>query len=298
MGERNAGGAARRAVKVASSPRCSICKSETRDKIDQWLARRGETDPAGQVITWDYLLSPMGPIAHLLGSDPPSKTSFRRHLGLTSETSAHTRIVQDGEEADELEELTAPGETAELLAEIDRLLAGDAPISPTATLSLQLRAWALSLRRRVALGEEITLTADQAQRAASVLLKSEHQAAEQALLGVLAGGISAAYSELFSGDRRSLPRGAPEIVDVEPLEVEDADVAEAGEGADGGAAPTAPLPEPPPRPLPPLVIEEASEPSPDQPDPDPEPVPDEPDEAAGGYRKKQAEDSVPRRFDT
>jgi hypothetical protein len=245
-----------RALRIATSPRCSICKAETRDKIDAWLARRGDVDPVtNSRVTWEFLLD--GPIRHLLGGETVSKTSVRRHLGMTSETRAHTRIVQDGEEADELEEaLTAPVETGDLLDEIDKLLEEDT-VSPTAILAVQLRAWALSIRKKVALGEEVTLTSDQAARAAAVLLKSESQAAERSLLGALAQATGAAFEEAMALNRsgRALPRGMPEIVDYEV--VEDAEVAEVVSPA---PSPAPPPPPPPAPPAPSPVVVEDDEP--------------------------------------
>jgi hypothetical protein len=214
---------ARQVVKLRTSPKCAICKAgeDVRDRVDLVLARQGEPDPqTGQPLTWTYILEAVLP--HLLGQ-PISKTAVRRHLGLAGGVSPHTQLVDDEAEAEKIEEeIAAPAETNALLDDIDELLASGGPISPTGVLGLQLRAWLLQTRKRVATGQEVSLTADQAARAAAQLIAAEKRGQEAALLGALAGGISATFERAVAASAgRALPVRGIEIVDAEVVAEEE-----------------------------------------------------------------------------
>jgi hypothetical protein len=186
-----------RLVAVKTETRCSVCRSggETRAKVDYWLSRLGERAEDGTFVTWDYLRSSVLPI--LLDGEAPSETSLKRHR------SRHCVLVGDGDEAaqEAAATLAVPEETEALLAQVDALLDGGF-VSPTGVLDVQLRAYLLSLRRRIAAGERIELTHDAAARSADKLLAAEKRAGEADLLRAMACGLSRVFTNALDGGAR------------------------------------------------------------------------------------------------
>lgn len=199
-------------VPTKTEPRCETCRlsPDLRSGIDGWIGRLGQDSELGKV-TWQLIRQRVWPI--LTGTAAPSETSIKRHRKL------HTRALNpEGNEERTAEDIGAAGpDTEALLEEITVLLEGGQIVSPQGVLSLQLRGWLIGLRAKLERGEEIRLTPDQAQRAATQLIQSERQAGEADLLALMARGLSSVYQHAFAAPRTTgeLEPGAIVIVDVD-----------------------------------------------------------------------------------
>jgi hypothetical protein len=211
----------KRVVAVKTEPRCDTCKltPEKRAEVDEWIGRLGDESDLG-TVTWTLIRERVWPVL-TGGETAPSETSLKRHR------SQHCRVVEVGDEAaeDALDALVSPEETAALFDEIDGLLEGGM-VSPSGVLTLQLRAWLISLRRKLARGEEVNLTPDQAQRAATQLIRAERQEGEAELLRALGGGISQVFEAALSGGSKPAELG-PGIIIVDVDEDAEEAVADA-----------------------------------------------------------------------
>lgn len=88
-------------------------------------------------------------------------------------------------------------------------------------MNVQLRAWLLDTRQRIASGERIQLSADQAQRAADRLIAAEKTGQEAVLLQGLTSGIQMALAPALNALG---PGELPEVVEGEVV-VEEMDEA-------------------------------------------------------------------------
>jgi hypothetical protein len=205
----------RRVLVKRTELRCAICsKSEdVRARFDGYLEAylNGGTDEGGRKLTWPILEELSG----VLTGKRLDKRSLRRHLD------GHS-IVVDESCAGELKDQASKGdeERDALLAEVDSLLEGGQPISPSGVLNVQLRAWLLDTRRRIASGERIQLSADQAQRAASAMFSNSKRAEEASLLAALTGGIGQVFTRAFA-DRDQAELEAGEVLVGEVVAEED-----------------------------------------------------------------------------
>jgi len=100
-------------------------------------------------------------------------------------------------------------------------MAAQPRVSPAALLNLQQWLYLLDLRRKLARGEAVAVTADAAARAAAQLVKGERDAAEGDLLGILGQAIGNVFSRP-GAIRDAEPAG--ELIEGEA--VEDAEDAE------------------------------------------------------------------------
>ena len=198
----------------SSEPKCSICKSERRAEADEWIARRGETDDAHGRITYAVLVDRILP---LLGVKT-SVSSVKRHV-------ARGHSVKAEAEAESVAPAWEDDESLQALIEEVGEMAAQPRVSPAALLNLQQRLYLLDLRRRLARGESVAVTADAAARAAGQLQKSERDAATDEFLGVLGSAIGAVFSRP-GAIRDAEPAG--EL--IEGVAVEDAELVEGGRG--------------------------------------------------------------------
>lgn len=204
-------------IATATSPLCAVCKSGRVEEANSWLARRGELDESGLALTWERLSLVVLPV--LLGRKV-SVSSLKRHVKL------HTEKVST-EEAAAVTDGAAEAEAADrelLLTEMDALLGGGAFINPSAFRSLQLRAYLLDLRRKVAAGEALPkLTPDQAGRAADALQSVRESSERTAILNALGGGISMVFEKALGNPDAPAALDAGEIIEGDTVEaVEDA----------------------------------------------------------------------------
>jgi hypothetical protein len=208
-------------IATATAPNCKVCTSGRVEEANSWLDRRGELDENGLLLTHERLANQVLPI--LLGCKV-SVSSLKRHVKL------HTEKVSS-ETATAVADATAEAEAADrelLLAEMDVLLSGGPFINPSAFRSLQLRAYLLDLRRKVAAGGEMPkLTPDQAGRAASDLQAVRESSERGALLDALGGAISSVFTRQFAE--------ADKPVEIEAGEVIEGDAVEAAEDTETAA---------------------------------------------------------------
>ncbi|HSK16220.1 MAG TPA: hypothetical protein VK915_08625 [Gaiellaceae bacterium] len=199
-------------VAKRNEPRCSICKSGRREDFDAYLKRylNKEPDETGRKLTWPRLTEVSG----IMLGEKLSERSIRRHLdGHCEVVTDEARVVALAAQADKADE-----ERDALLDEIDGLLADGGDVSPHG-LSLQMRAYLLDLRKRIAAGERPQLTHDAAARAAERLMAAQKRGEEAKLLAALTGGIEKAFSR--SGFASLSPSEEPDEIVVEPEEVEE-----------------------------------------------------------------------------
>lgn len=206
-----------RVVKSRTEPRCIICASSNREQIDAYIARRGEMVD-GELMTWERLARYVVPI--LLDGKQLSTSALKRHFG----TERHSRLVSE-EVTDaapaEGEGGEPDGDPADVLGQIDALLAGGEFISPTGLLHVQLRAYLLELRRKLAAGERVQpLTHDQAARAANHLVAAERSGVENQLLGALGAAIGASAVRSLSAPPAQIEAGEEIVVEAEAVEDE------------------------------------------------------------------------------
>ena len=126
-------------------------------------------------------------IPALDGGGPSSASALKRHRLRHSEkveADGHSEPPAAWEEDDELQAL---------IAEVGDL-AAQPRVSPAALLNLQQRLYLLDLRRRLARGEAVTVTADAAARAAGQLQKGEGTRRQDEFLGVLGQAIGDVFS--------------------------------------------------------------------------------------------------------
>jgi hypothetical protein len=206
---------------VKTAPRCLICSSPRRGEAEAWLARQGEPSEHG-VLTLGVLAEKVLP---LVLSKPISVSSIKRHLGKAGGL-PHTELGGRGADSRAGAPVAAWLEDDELqavIAEVDGLVAAER-VSPSALLNLQQRLYLLDLKRRLARGESIAVTADAAARAAAQLQKSEYEEEQASLLRGLAGAAGAFVSRALAGQERPAiepPIEGEAVEDVDGIESDD-----------------------------------------------------------------------------
>jgi hypothetical protein len=171
---------------VSTERKCRICRSPKRAEVEALLSRLGETDDVYGVLTLDRIAKTILPA--LDGGGPSSASGLKRHRRLHAE-GASSPVEPAWAENDELQALIA--EVGEMAAQHR--------VSPAALLNLQQRLYLLDLRRRLARGESVAVTADAAARAAAQLQKTEREAEEGEFLRVLAMGIEQSFRGKIGG---------------------------------------------------------------------------------------------------
>lgn len=209
-------------VQGRSEPKCRICSSGKREvwerAFEDYL--NGVPDRiSGDKLTWPKLAER----ASVLSGSTLTVRSCRRHAD------GHVRVVGKGRAA-ELEEQAEDGaaERDTLIAEIDALLESGEPVSPSGLLALQMRSYLHSVREKLAAGESVILTHDQAQRAASAMFTNQKRAEEASLLSMLTQGIQRSFQAdaFFAGEVE-----AEKVGEIEPGEVVGEVIAEEDEAA-------------------------------------------------------------------
>jgi hypothetical protein len=175
----------KRVVPGRSERRCRICRSGKRELFEaayEDYLNKVVCRTTGDKLTWPKLAER----ASVLSGEEVSVRATRRH----AET--HARSVGEARAA-ELDDQAEAGaaERDALIAEIDGLLESGETVSPSGLLALQMRSYLHSLREKLAAGESVTLTHDQAQRAATAMFSNAKRAEEASLLHALTGGIQA-----------------------------------------------------------------------------------------------------------
>jgi hypothetical protein len=211
-----------RLVPTKTEPRCETCRLEPalRTAVEGFIGRLGEDSELG-TLTWEVVRERAWPA--ITGGPAPSLTSIKRHVRLHTRALDPEAAETGAEESAEVAGATGP-QAERLLREVRALLNGGQLVSPQGVLSLQLRAWLLSLQRKLERGEDVTLTPDQAQRAATQLIQAERTAGEADLLQLVARGLSQTFQSALSA-----PTTAGElepwviIVDEEDVVAEDGD---------------------------------------------------------------------------
>jgi hypothetical protein len=149
------------------------------------------------------------------GGRPSSASALKRHRANHAET-----VEADSGAAEPPAAWDEDGELQVLIAEVGQM-AAQPRVSPAALLNLQQWLYLLDLRRKLARGEAVAVTADAAARAAAQLVKGERDAAEGDLLGILGQAIGNVFSRP-GAIRDAEPAG--ELIEGEA--VEDAEDAE------------------------------------------------------------------------
>jgi hypothetical protein len=171
---------------VSTERKCRICRSPKRAEVEALLARLGETDDVYGRLTLTRISKTILPA--LDGGGPSSESACKRHKRLHAES---TEAADDGSPVEpawvEDDELQA------LISEVGEM-AAQPRVSPGALLNLQQRLYLLDLRRRLARGESVAVTADAAARAAAQLQKTEREAEEGEFLRVLGAAIGSVFS--------------------------------------------------------------------------------------------------------
>ena len=197
---------------VSTQVRCRICASPRRGEIETLLSRLGEVDETFGKLTLDGIAKRAIPA--LDGGEPSSASALKRHR------LRHAQKVVSPGGSEPPAAWEEDSELQALIAEVGEL-AAQPRVSPAALLNLQQRLYLLDLRRRLARGESVAVTADAAARAAGQLQKSERDAATDEFLGVLGSAIGAVFSRP-GAIRDAEPAG--ELIEGEA--VEDAEVVE------------------------------------------------------------------------
>ena len=190
---------------VRTSTKCLVCRSPRRADADYWLGLRGQDDGHGEIVTWEYLAKR---IPLILGRPSIGITSLKRHVRNCS------RWVEDeaGSETETRPEWEVDPTVQSILAEMEAM-ASEERIDPVRILNLHNRLWLLSARRKLARGEEVQLTADQAARASTRLLDTAADHQRSQLLGALAGGISQVFERVFSAADEAAELPAGELIE-------------------------------------------------------------------------------------
>jgi hypothetical protein len=214
-----------RPVSLAASetqPRCRICASPRREEIDALLSRLGEQDEALGRITLGRIVAL---VPKLDGGKTTSLTAMKRHR---ARHSVPAEAPADGEAPQrtwmESEERMA------VVEELNQFLSLSA-IPASAAHAVTVRLHLIELRDKLARGERVPVTIDQAGRAAQALAKDDQERETAFLLSALAGGISQVFERALgpgSEPAEELIEGAVE--DAELVEVE-----EEGAGRLGGS---------------------------------------------------------------
>jgi hypothetical protein len=117
-----------------------------------------------------------------------------------------------------------------VLAELERLLSLP-EIPPSAVHAIHARLHLMDVRRRLANGERVQVTTDQAGRAATALQRGELERGQGHLLTLLGGGISMVFEKaLGPGSERSVG----ELIEGDVIEDVEVVGAEGGGAAGGG----------------------------------------------------------------
>ena len=156
-----------------------------------------------------------------------STSSLKRHFRL------HVREATEAEEeAAAAGAELAPGwaEDEELQAVIGEMgeLARAPVIDPNRVLQLQQKLWIIEARRKLAAGQKVVITSDQAARASQALQKGARDAQEGALLSVLGQAVGLSVRRGFEA--------SGQMVEGQWVEVEDAELVEGDEGGGGATA--------------------------------------------------------------
>ena len=203
---------------TATEVRCRICSSTARAEVERLLGCLGDTDPVLGKIT----LAGIAALFEKMDGRQISTSALKRHRSLHA-----SKIDAEAEESAEPAWMEDDDLQA-LIAEIGEM-AAQPRVSPAALLNLQQRLYLLDLRRKLARGEKVAVTADAAARASALLVKGERDAAEGDLLGILGQAIGSVFSRP-GAIRDAEPAG--ELVAGEAVEeaevVEDVDEGGAG----------------------------------------------------------------------
>jgi hypothetical protein len=170
--------------------RCGVCSSGNRERFDGYLQLylNGEPDESGDKLTWPRLEILSG----VLTGTKLDKRSLRRHLD------GHSIVVDDAQaQVYDAEVAETDEERDQLLAEIDALLESGDVVSPQGLLAVQMRSYLLSLRSKLVRGDEVLLTHDQAQRAATAMVSSQKSHEQASILNALTAGIGAVFTKAF-----------------------------------------------------------------------------------------------------
>jgi hypothetical protein len=195
--------------------RCGVCSSGRAEDVNAVLAAylNGLPDPldGSTKLTWPRMVERA---TILTRGKTSSERGLRRHLD------GHCEVVTD-ERAAELAAQSEKGDDERdvLLEEIDRLLEAGS-VSAAGLLSLQMKAYLLDLRQRVAAGERVQLGHEAAARSAERLMAAERKGQEAQLLEALTGGIVKAFER---ADQPQLPAGDEIVLEADAVRVEEAE---------------------------------------------------------------------------
>jgi hypothetical protein len=195
--------AGKRAIPTKNEPKCKLCRHPERERIDQLLFARSERqqDPAsGQNINLEYVLSALTGLGVENPTEENCKTHWRKHVE-----------VVDAGAADEMDAVVT-----EMYAEL--IAAAPVDDDPVSNSRWQMKLWRARELARLRSGEGPSVTTDQAQTAARILVTARSNDAQEKLLGGLAGAIGGAMGAI-GGARKALPT----VIEGEVVEADDGD---------------------------------------------------------------------------